>query len=535
MGFCTDCGARLEGTPKFCPGCGKKLGEPAEILKESPPQEPIDTIPRPTSQPAINRHELGLKLEEVVDAIYVADGYSTKRRQRIHGVVRGYTNEIDIIAVRGNDKIAVECKNHSSPVGISQVRDFAEKILDLGPEWRGVFVGYSDFTEDASEFAQCRNIEQLGHDEVMEKWFAVSVGRTGKQGEKIVIEQSLPVKNDFLKVTSLDFVNKEKVKINDVKLIFHPYIRYKFSFSRKWRDPTKETHQFNDKGTVVVDLLNNEIMNPPIVKDMGSVSQALTQTFTSKGAHENYQRKTVLHEVLDNQPVSELTKTIGEDYRIAKLAIDYSKRDVHRTAIEYIIDKNSKRVSYSVQSRGAFPDIRSIDFVPDRGDITLDTGEFVFVPKWFVHFNAFGTVYSREMLACSGKMLEDTIAHCPRHFKLGILEIKAKNIGVCEKCGSGFCKSHGHQCELCKIWVCDNHSVFCSSCKRSFCQEHIQKKCGVCGKDVCNDCILVCPICNKEFGKDHAVKCNTCGKIVCKSCATTTGILKRVTRCKKCS
>ncbi len=29
--------------------------------------------------------------------------------------MKGYTNEIDIIAVRGNDRIAVECKNHTSP------------------------------------------------------------------------------------------------------------------------------------------------------------------------------------------------------------------------------------------------------------------------------------------------------------------------------------------------------------------------------------------------------------------------------------
>ena len=534
MVFCSECGVRLDGTPKFCPECGKKLAESSEIIYEAPVLEQKAPTPIPTPQPAINSHELGLKLEEVVDAILEADGYSTQRRQKLKGIVRGYTNEIDIIAIRGNDKIAIECKNHISPVGISQVRDFAEKILDMGPEWRGVFVGYSDFTEDASEFAQCRNIEQLGHDEVMEKWFAVSVGRSGKQGERLVIEQALPVNNDYLKATSLDIVNKEKVKISDVKLIFHPYIRYKYSFSRKWRDPTKVTHHFTDKGVVVVDLLNNEILNSPVVKDVGSISKAITRALTSKGAHESYQRKIVFQEVIDNVPVSELTKTIGEDYRIIKLAIDYSKRDVNRTAIEFIIDKNSKRISYSVQSRDSIPDIRSIDFVPDRSDITLDTGEFVFVPKWFLHINAFGTVYSREMLACSGKMLEDTIAYCPRHFRLGILEIKSKNIGICEKCGSGFCKSHGRQCEVCKMWLCDNHLLICNSCKRSFCLEHISKTCSICKKEVCNDCILVCPVCGMEYGKDHAVHCNTCGKIVCGSCSTTYGILKRVTMCMKC-
>ena len=534
MGFCTECGTPLKDNHIFCPECGKKLTVPVLRTSNSPPQGHNIPVSSPVPLPSINRHELGNKLEEVVEAIFKADGYSTQRRQRVQGVVRGYTNEIDIMATRGNDRVAIECKNHTSPVGIAQVRDFAEKIVDLGVGWRGVFVGYSDFSEDASAFAQCRNIEQMGHDEVMEQWFALSVGRTPNLGEKLVIENVLPLTFDFTYATALTLVNKDKVQVMDAKLVFHPYIRFMYSFSRKWRDPSKETHDFNDQGMVVIDLLNNELMNPPVVKDLGSVTKALVQSFSSKGSQENYQRKIIFREVAENRPLSEITRTRGEEYQIQKLAVEYAKRDVNHTAIDYIIEKNTHLITYTVDSKNSFSPFKTAEFVPKREDITLKTGEIIFVPKWTIHFNAFGSVYTREMLACSGQMLEDTIAYCPLHFKLGALQVNPRNTGVCEKCGRGFCSSHGRQCEVCKVWLCDFHSVQCSSCKRVFCREHIPKTCGVCGKDMCTDCVLVCPVCGKEYGMDHAVRCNTCDQFVCGSCATISGILKKVTTCKRC-
>src|SRR5208337_5038673 len=316
MKFCPECGSKLEGSPKFCPECGTKFSDSPEI-----PSHPAATateltqkIPTPTKQPAINRHELGVRLEEVVESIYKADGYDTLRRQRIKGIVKGYTNEIDIIATRGDEKIAIECKNFSSPVGISQVRDFAEKILDLGPGWRGIFVGYSDFTEDASHFAECRNIEQLARDEVMEKWFALSVGRSSRQGEKISIEQALPVKTDYLQAISLDLINHDKITVSDVKLMFHPYIRYKYSFHKIFLDPSKEQHKFEDHGTVIIDLIDNEIINKTGIRDVGGIAKTITHVLTSKGREENARRKMIIHEVLDNTPLSEINLTIGQDY-----------------------------------------------------------------------------------------------------------------------------------------------------------------------------------------------------------------------------
>jgi hypothetical protein len=534
MKFCPECGAKLESSPKFCPECGTKFMQTTE--GESPPTslpEQAESVPSPSLQPAANSYDLGVRLEEVVEAIFKADGYETQRRQRIQGAA-GYHNEIDIIATRGTDKVAIECKNFSQPVGISQVRDFAEKIRDLGSGWRGIFVGYNDFTEDAGQFADSRNIEQIGHDEVMERWFALSVGRSVKQGERITIEQALPVKIDFVTATSLDFVNKEKVEVNDARLVFHPYIRYPYHFKRVFIDPVKEKHVFDDRGVIVIDLLNNEIVNNPVRDSVEGLAQKLTQTPTTKGRQENQGRLAILHEVIDNTPISQITITIGQDYRVTKLAVDFAKRDVNRRALEYVIDKNSRRIDYNVDTKSMFSEIRNIDFVPDRKDISIDMGEVICVPKWMIHFNALGTIYTREIFACSGKKLEDTIAHCPHHFKLGILQVRQKNFAVCEKCGIAFCKDHGRTCEVCKIHLCERHAIICSSCKKAFCEDHISKKCEICGEFVCDECIKKCPLCGKEVGKDHLVKCDVCGKEVCSSCVSISGLIKKKRTCKKC-
>ena len=146
-------------------------------------------------QPSVSIYELGTKLEEIVDSIYLAEGYKTERRVRMPGQ-GGYTNEIDVIARRRKEQIAIECKNFASAVGIKEVRDFSKKLDDPGPGWRGVFAAFNDFTLDAQNFAESRNIETLGHEDLMEKWFAVSAGRVGRKGERLTLTSALSIESE---------------------------------------------------------------------------------------------------------------------------------------------------------------------------------------------------------------------------------------------------------------------------------------------------------------------------------------------------
>lgn len=527
MPFCSTCGAEISSNSKFCPQCGNKI---IPTLSES------ESIPSPTevTKSPLNPYELGMKLEEVVEKIFQADGYQTERRRRIQGNSK-YTNEIDIIANRGEEKVAIECKNFSGPVGISMMRDFAQKLDDLGEGWRGIFIAYNDFTEDAIEFAECRNIERLGHDEIKERWFSVSVGRTVHKGEKLDLEDALPVNSNFVTATSLDLANKNKILVSDAKLVFYPYVRVPYHFKGQRKDPTRQTHHFEEKGIVVMDLLDGEVLNQRRTNDLKSLTSAIKAITSSEKHGELKRRQMIRQEIVENTPVRQYSITIGQDYQISKISAVYSLRDANRAAIQFIIENNTRIINYTVTRKDEFPEIKTMDFIPKRDEIKLFDAQIVLVPKWTIHFNAFGEIYSREMLACSGKILEDTMRHCPDHFKLGSVTVKKKNHAVCEICGKAKCVEHIAKCSVCGKWLCNTHAIVCSSCNRIFCEDHIYHTCRICKKPLCDSCLRTCPICNKEYGKDHALKCDRCGIECCPNCITISGLLRKTKTCKRCS
>lgn len=524
MSFCPHCGCELKNPSNFCPGCGQKLV--TEELKSANQNSETGGV--------ISVHDLGKKLEEVVQKILESEGYRTETRKRIKGL-RNYTNEIDIIAIRGEEKVAVECKNYSGPVGISQIRDFASKLEDLGFGWRGIFASYNDFTEDASEFAECRNIEILGHDEIKERWFSISVGRTVRRGDKLVVKSALPVITNFIEATSIGLLNKEFVKVSDSKLVYHPYIRIPYHLKGQRSDPTRQVHRFEDKGVVVVDLLDGEVINPRIFDNIGSLVKTIKSLTSRETKNTNIQRDALLREIVHNSPKEEISLTIGQEYNASALPAVYSTRDSKRVALQYIIERNTQEIRYSVNRRESFPEIRTMDYIPKREEIHLSEPEIINAPKWTIHFNSFGLIYTREILACSGTVIEDTIRYCPKHFKLGSLVKKEKSIAVCEVCGQAFCKEHVHQCPVCGKWLCTEHSVQCNSCIDYFCNEHASGKCSVSNKPLCMKCSNVCVLCQQEYGKNHAVRCDRCGQVVCENCVTISGLIRKMKLCKRCA
>ena len=126
MKFCVECGSRIKlETAKFCPKCGKGL---LMNLSDQSPQSHKDT--QQNSNEALdsqekneNIHSLGVKLEEMVEQILRSTGYLTKRRQRLVGK-SGSTHEFNILATRGSEVIAVECKNcgDERSVGLKEMR-----------------------------------------------------------------------------------------------------------------------------------------------------------------------------------------------------------------------------------------------------------------------------------------------------------------------------------------------------------------------------------------------------------------------------
>jgi uncharacterized Zn finger protein (UPF0148 family) len=542
--FCPECGTPLTNTnAKFCPECGTRLTQEASAPTTAKTQtlphsdddwsDPIDWSEEEYTEedrsPSANVYELGTKLEEIVDSIYQAEGYKTERRVRMPGQ-GGYTNEIDVIARRGKKQVAIECKNFTSAVGIKEVRDFSKKLDDLGEGWQGVFVAFNDLTIDAQNFAESRNIEIFSHEDIKEKWFAVSAGRVSRRGEKLNLKFALSIISDYLTVTTLPLKNNNLIEVSDATLTFHPYIKIPYSFKAQVYDPTKKLHKFSDDGIVVIDLLDGKVLNRQAEKG-GSIFNSLS---TSKQSTDNAQTLQTFNEVLNNSPSPEYSITIGSDYQITELKPEITKRTVERAAIEYITAKNTSDITYTPSKGDTILDSKRRKFIPRRGDVKLFKSEMVSVPKWAVHFNAFGTIYTKEVFAHSGTVLENTIRYCPQHFKFGVINIKKEAVAVCEVCGKACCSEHITQCPVCGKWVCNEHASTCSSCGKTFCKEHASTICSVCNMPLCSDCEVECPICNRTYGSDHTQICDRCGTAACSQCITTSGLFRKTRVCKNC-
>jgi len=520
--FCPNCGEKLPTlNPNFCPNCGKQLKTQEAAVK-----------PSLATKSQVSIQDLGKKLEECVEKILAAKGYETERRKKIEGK-SGSLHEIDVVAKRSGIIWAVECKNWRSPVGIEQVEKFWATLQDLGSKWNGIFVSFTGFTEPAEKYSDQYNIDRWDQDKLKEDWLAVSVGRAGYAtlGETITVKNALPLNFDFSQVSKIDFQNKEKMSATGM-LSYHPYFVVTYSYSARFKDPTKTTHTFKDAGNVFVDGLDGVVLNPPPTKGIRTVKRTLKMIVSKETREENRRNKKLINELQGSIQIREYNIKGGQSYKVRVLKTVVSPRSVAKSAIEYIIEKNTETVRYTpkpLEDEYIFA-AKSVTHVPKRRNINIKNITLVYVPRWDLNFEAFTKTYSREILAFSGTVLEDTLQHCPRHTGL----FKKKNVAICEVCGQALCDKHVSQCPTCGKWLCEECGTACENCQRLFCNEHISLKCEICGQPLCIDCKVICPICGRVYGRKHAVTCDNCGKEVCPECATTSGILRKKTICKKC-
>jgi HJR/Mrr/RecB family endonuclease len=505
--FCPQCGYKLEINLKFCPNCGFNLSslssitetvqseniESASVLEveceNAVRDEELDQFDCFT--PKIDIQLLGRNFENVLEQIYTAEGFVTQKRQKIPGKC-GYTNEIDIIAIKNNDKIAIECKNYLSPVGIDKIRDFSEKVRDLGIQWRGVFASYTTFTRDAVEFAKDRHIELLSQEELKERLYTALSGRCPVQGNKFFIEDALPIKIDYTEVTGLLIKNKDKITVNNAKLIFHPYLLFNYEINRAYYNRNEQRSKIYQKSDVlIVDLLDNEVVNDPKKE----------------------------FEILNNTPLKSFSIESDQRYQISKLESNYDKRlhmNIGKSNIVVKLTKGEK-----------------IPFTLRRSDVIIYSIQPVYLPRWDILFDAFGKIYKREIFACSGEEIIDTIAYCPYHTTtFGSKKTIRNTIAACEECGETFCNYHGTQCSICNKWICKNHIITCSICKKPFCKDHIRQSCSYCNDYVCSDCLVTCQTCNQIMGKDHLLICDHCGQTNCEKCMADGGVIFQKYYCK---
>ncbi len=434
--------------------------------------------------------------------------------------------------------MAIECKNHSSVVGIEPVRDFNGKLSEIGLTGKGVFVAYTGMSQGAEDYAQYHRIEILDNDELAEELLAISVGRTESiKGQSLTLEHALPINVSFSQASAIKLLNKEKVQGNDAKLVFHPYFSLQYNFTTNFIDPIKSVHKLSDRGAVFVDALTGRVLNEKPEKGLGLIN-AMKKIASATSKLENARTKKLIFELREKSPILHYDLQIEENYHTHYQKPEISQRQAIDSAMQFIIEKNTTQISYTPKSRQKdefIPEIKHITYIPRKKDIQIFKKDVVIVPRWSIEFESKNSTYRREVLACSGTVLEDTIVFCPNHFKLGSIEFsKKQSVAVCETCGKALCEEHVRPCALCGKWLCKDHSFDCEVCKNRFCLDHEYLQCQICNGKICCTCISICPVCNTTYSPNHSQKCDICGKTACPSCITTTGLIRKNRVCKKC-
>jgi hypothetical protein len=260
----------------------------------------------------------------------------------------------------------------------------------------------------------------------------------------------------------------------------------------------------------------------------GAVKRTLKLIVSKDAREESKRNKRLVEELSRDSSLREYEVTGGDRFKVRILEPVASSSSAAKSVVEFVTEKNTETIRYRAKSKEST--FRTATYAPKRQNINIKSITLVNVPRWDIDFESFSKTYSREILAYSGTVLEDTLRNCPKHTGF----FKKESIAVCEECGQALCDKHVFACPTCGKWLCEEHGVACKSCHRVSCREHIPFTCALCNQPVCSDCRVSCPICGREYGRDHTVTCSQCGKAVCTECVTVTGLIKKKRVCREC-
>jgi hypothetical protein len=374
--------------------------------------------------------------------------------------------------------------------------------------------------------------------ELMEKWWRISVGRgENVKGQSLILESALPLNISYLQAIRIDLLNKEKIRISEAELIFHPYFSIEYLFKAQVKDPTRRLHKFEDADTLFVDALDGRVLNALPEKGLGLL-KAIKRIASETSGSENERTVKLLQELRNNEALTKYTVEIKDDYKGNQLQPAITPRQAIEAAMDFIIERDTQEIAYTPKTEEGeiFSQPHYVTYVPKKSDIRMLHKDIIIVPRWSIEFEAFNKSYGREILAFSGIILEDTMQYCPKHFKVGAITLAPrKTIAVCEACGQSFCDSHVKMCPICRKWLCEEDGIECTVCKNRFCKEHQLLSCSVCNKPLCNSCAVVCPICGTKYCRDHVRTCDNCKRNMCPNCVIITGFIRKTRTCKKCA
>ena len=130
------------------------------------------------------------------------------------------------------------------------------------------------------------------------------------------------------------------------------------------------------------------------------VSRALKLAVSKEARHEYIRNKKLVEELLNNDPKDRYEIIVGKNYSVSIIEPTVGLRSVQRSAIEYIIEKNTQTVEYTTKEDEddllAIP--KRIKYVPKRSHINIRNITLVYVPRWDIYFDVYGKTYTKGCL-----------------------------------------------------------------------------------------------------------------------------------------
>lgn len=425
MTFCGSCSKQAGPDDRFCTSCGTALESASmqEIESETVGQETLDEVEvsaqesysEPRSAPTTKF--LGNKLEDTVEEIYAADGYTTKTRQKLKGRSGSY-NEIDVLATRDRTQLAIECKNYSenNKVGIKDVRDFLGKLEDLNIK-HGVFVTSSYFSEEAMNLARNnphdRKIEMWNYNDLNRRIMRLNLGRNvgSKQRKMFKIEDSLPLNTTVSDQSIIHLTNRDRVDIRRCELIFYPICLVSYNLSEEHKAPDREIHTVSDDGMYFADGVSGDIIDND---DAGGINEHMVEDLKE----------------FDSQTVEVLEEP---DYKIIKREQGFDRKDVEFKVKNSVIKDNKTEIRYDVRVGRNEYKTRKYTHVPRDASVRCNT-RVTYVPILKIEFASKEHVYDRTIMMASSIVVDDEISVC-KHL-LG----NKTTFAVCDVCGVAKCE-----------------------------------------------------------------------------------------------
>lgn len=323
----------------------------------------------------------------------------------------------------------------------------------------------------------------------------------GYKSEKVEPTQStmkniLPI-CPYEKAVTPKIVNPEVLEVSSAKLTINPYYLINYSLLENVKLPWYQQMVVKDKGSVVIDACNSELLNWHSSRD--------------------YTSQMIIRDLVQVKPLKETVVDISEKYSLENrerdVKIDGKKAEA--LARNYIKEINQRDIPYNDRREGK----KYQPYVPSNQAITILSNDLLLLPIWSFQYSFKDKTFERTILASSGEELK-TSFH--------------KDGAVCEDCGSSITKEDARQCPTCNKWLCPAEGTVCSSCNGWFHKEHIKKTCAICHQPTCDQCIMTCTICKMEYGKDHSVNCRDCGLTLCPNCIVVSGLILKKYRCPSC-